>query len=143
VIAALASQRVLICEDEGITIMQLKRAVAVAGLVLIGISSSAAGALEVALRDRPEVILYDIRLPGLDGMEVVRQLVEAYQPCIIAMVAQSDEAAAALSAGAAASIMKPADTADLLNALPECVKRYTHAVVNDSQPARDEPTRKE
>ena len=123
--------------------MQLKRAVSLAGLVLIGISSSAAGALEVALRDRPEVILYDIRLPGLDGMEVIRQLAEAYQPCIIAMVAQAEEASAAINAGAAASIMKPADTADLLNALPESVRRYTHAVVTDSQPAREEPTRKE
>ena len=123
--------------------MQLTRAVAHAGLLLIGVSSSAAGALEIALRDRPEVVLYDIRLPGMDGIEVIRRITELYAPCIIAMVAQADEAAAAANAGAAASVIKPADTADILNALPECVRRFSHAVVNHAQPAPKKPTHKD
>src|SRR5438067_1183761 len=52
-LSGLAGKRVLICEDEGITIMQLSRAVTFAGLTVVAITASAKEAVEIALRDRP------------------------------------------------------------------------------------------
>ncbi len=132
---ALAGKRVLICEDEGITIMQLTRAVAHAGLVVAGIASTGQQALEIALRERPDIVLLDIWIPGMDGLELVRQIVREYPACVITLVAQTSEVAEAASAGSSASVVKPADTEELLRVLPACAQRFSHAVVRDPDTA--------
>ena len=131
---ALAGKRVLICEDEGITIMQLSRAVAHAGLVVAGIAPTGPKALEFALRERPDIILLDIRIPEMDGLELVRRIVREYSACVITLVAQAGEVAEAESAGSSASVIKPADSEELLRVLPACAQRFSHAVVREPDP---------
>ena len=133
-IPALVGKRVLICENEGITIMQLSRAVSRLGLTVVGIAATAVHALELAIHDRPEVIFLDIRIPGSDGLQLIREILTHYPACIIALVASSQEAREAAEAGCSAAVIKPADSSELLRTLPACVERFEFAVVHEPAP---------
>lgn len=82
-------------------------------------------AIEVALRERPPVILMDLSLPGLDGLEATRILranPEMRDTLIVAVTAhiEADYRAKALEAGCNAYVTKPIDfnfLNDLINNL--------------------------
>ena len=68
---------------------------------------------------RPDVVLLDLMLPGLDGMSVCRQIREKSAVPIIMLTAKSDtpDVVAGLEAGADDYIPKPVNSGDLLFAL--------------------------
>lgn len=82
-------------------------------------------AIEVALRERPPVILMDLSLPGLDGLEATRRIrsnPETRETLIVAVTAhiEADYRTKALEAGCNAYVTKPIDFAflnDLINNL--------------------------
>ena len=70
----LAGKSVVVVEDEGITQMQLRRILRNAGLKVVGSATNGAEGVEVVLRERPDLVLMDIRMPGsFDGLEAARQ----------------------------------------------------------------------
>jgi DNA-binding NarL/FixJ family response regulator len=74
-----------------------------------GTASSAEQALEVAGAIHPEVVLMDIDLPGMGGIEAMRELASLeFPPAVVALSAfqQGDVVADALEAGAAAYVPK-------------------------------------
>ncbi len=75
--------------------------------------------LEAVRRDRPSAVLLDIRLPGLDGWEVLRALKEDPDTAAIPVVVVSiiDERSRGAALGAAAYLVKPVSRDDLLAAL--------------------------
>src|SRR5918997_193954 len=82
-------------------------------------------AVEVALRERPPVILMDLSLPGLDGLEatrIIRANPEMRDTLIVAVTAhiEADYRTKALEAGCNAYVTKPIDfnfLNDLINNL--------------------------
>jgi PAS domain S-box-containing protein len=87
-------------------------------------------ALEVAAAYRPDVVLLDIGLPGLDGLEVCRRLrrqLKENQPLIVAMTGygQEEDRRRSEEAGFDAHMVKPADLQALQDLLsrPELVRR--------------------
>jgi PAS domain S-box-containing protein len=86
-------------------------------------------ALEVAAAYRPDVVLLDIGLPGLDGLEVCRRLrrqAKGNQPLIVAMTGygQEEDRRRSVEAGFNAHMVKPVDLAALEELLsrPEIVR---------------------
>lgn len=83
------------------------------------------GAVEEAERHRPDVILMDLRLPGLAGAEATRRIL-ADQPEVGVVVLTSPDAEAeilaAVEAGAAGFVSKTSGRADFL----EAVRRVAH-----------------
>lgn len=73
----------------------------------IDVQDSGQGALEAVRQHTPDVILLDIRMPDMDGFEVIRQLLAFCSCPIIAYSATPEFAARALEAGASAFIPKP------------------------------------
>lgn len=78
--------------------------------------------LEIARRDRPDLILLDIRLPGIDGYEVLRRLRDDARTAAIPVVAVSADAMPAdvrrgLQAGFADYLTKPVELQRLIAAL--------------------------
>ncbi len=79
-------------------------------------------ALEGLPRDRPEVVLMDINLPGINGVECVRRLKHAAADLQIVMLTvyeDTDNIFNALAAGAAGYLLKRTKSAELLEAIRE------------------------
>jgi signal transduction histidine kinase/ActR/RegA family two-component response regulator len=77
--------------------------------------------LEAVRRNRPDAVLLDIRMPGIDGWEVLKALKEDPKTSGIPVVVVSivDERARGAALGAAGYLVKPVSRDDLLGALTE------------------------
>ncbi|MGW0196143.1 response regulator [Nonomuraea sp. NPDC003201] len=69
--------RVLICDDEQLLREALVRLVGAADdLTVVGAVGDGVAAVAAVAEHRPDVVLMDIRLPGMDGIEATRRIVE-------------------------------------------------------------------
>ena len=89
-------------------------------LEVIGEAASGAEAVSQALALLPDVVLMDIRMPGMSGIEATRHIVRA-QPAVgvimLTMLEDDDSVFAAMRAGARGYILKGADKAEVLRTL--------------------------
>lgn len=119
--------RILIVEDEP----QMRRAVS-AGLRANGfdvlIAESGEDALDSVPLTRPDVILLDLTLPGVDGLDVVRQLREWSVIPIIVLSAREGERdkVMALDLGADDYLTKPFGMAELLARIRAALRHSAH-----------------
>jgi two-component system chemotaxis response regulator CheB len=109
--AAAARVTAVVCDDSGLMRRLLADALGGAGVQVVGTAASGAEALELCRRLRPDVMTLDMQMPGLSGMDVLRQLPPG-GPGVIVVSAYTDQGSAlaveALSIGAAEVIRKPA-----------------------------------
>lgn len=119
----LTGHRVLVCEDEIVARRHIRLILASAGLEVIGSARDGAEAVEMALRDRPSLILLDIRMPRMDGFEAMERIFAVYQPCVV-VVSAYDKAiqAQAIDRGAHGYITKPVNSDSLLYDLEAAVQ---------------------
>lgn len=83
-------------------------------------------ALKIAEKQPPDIILLDIRMPGMDGFEVCRKLKASDTMAdipVIFLTGESDAASEkdALAVGAAGYITKPIDPGALLEQIKDCL----------------------
>jgi len=119
--AALPGKRILICEDEGITQMQLRRCLTRAGMTVVGTAVNGREGVEIALREHPDLVLMDIRMPVMNGLEAVELIAADYLPCIVMLSAFNDAETQeqAKSLGASGYIVKPVTGETLVPRLEE------------------------
>ena len=92
------------------------------GIEVVGEAADGLAALEVAQRLRPDVLLVDIRMPGLDGVEVTRRLAgpDAADPMAVVVITTFDldeYVLGALRAGARGFLLKDAGPELLVQAI--------------------------
>jgi CheY-like chemotaxis protein len=100
--------RILIVDDEPSVAEVLGEFVSDIGTVEI--AGDGAAALAAAIRTRPDLVLLDMNMPGMSGLEVLRRLsaLDARIPVIVITATADDAAiAGALKAGAFSYIPKP------------------------------------
>lgn len=112
---------VLIVDDQSLIRMGLRMLLdAEADITVVGEASDGESAVREADTLRPDVILMDVRMPGLDGIEATRRIV-ARQPdsrIIVITTFDLDEYAfGGLRAGASGFLLKDAPPAELLSAI--------------------------
>ena len=85
------------------------------------------GALSAVMAHRPDLVVLDLGLPDMDGIEVTRRLREWIQVPIIIVTVQEQEAAkvAALDAGADDYVTKPFSMGELLARMRAALRRAT------------------
>lgn len=75
---------VVIVEDDGVVRQFLKDTVEQLGHKVVGEAATGADMVRIVLAVEPEVVLFDIHLPGLNGLDALRQI---YQERVVAAVA--------------------------------------------------------
>jgi DNA-binding NarL/FixJ family response regulator len=89
-------------------------------LDVVGEACDGRGAIESVQQLRPDVVLMDVRMPGVDGLEATRTIVSSGSASRIIILTTFDldeYAHAALRAGASGFLLKDAPPADLLSAI--------------------------
>jgi DNA-binding NarL/FixJ family response regulator len=87
------------------------------GFRVVGVASSGEESLVVAAATRPELVLMDVNLPGIDGMEAARRLLSSLPTTVVVLLSTYDDDAGAqfvLESGAAAYVTKSAFGPDRL-----------------------------
>ncbi len=88
--------------------------------------SNAVGVMEALQREQPDVILTDIRMPGIDGLELLRQVTGRYPALpVIIMTAHSDldSAVSAFHGGAFEYLPKPFDLDEAVSQVSRACRR--------------------
>jgi DNA-binding NarL/FixJ family response regulator len=112
---------VLLADDQELMRMGFRMVVdSQPDLAVVGEAANGVEALAAVRRLTPDVLLMDVRMPEMDGVEATRRIVESAAPTrvIILTTFDLDEYVyAALRAGASGFLLKDAQPADLLSAI--------------------------
>ena len=113
--------RVLLVDDEPLVRVGCSMVLeAQEDLVVVGQAGDGARAVALARELRPDVVVMDVRMPGVDGVEATRRIVAEGLPSRVLVLTTFDldeYAFAALRAGASAFLLKNAEPAELLRAV--------------------------
>ncbi len=138
---------ILVVEDEA-SIRTVARAYLEQSGFRVLLAENGLTGLELALRERPDLVVLDLNLPGMDGMEVAARLREVSDVFILMLTARSEESdrVAGLRIGADDYLTKPFSPRELV-ARVEAILRRRRAVVVDTSMRfsllRIEPERRE
>ena len=113
--------RVLIADDHTIVRSGVRLLLeAEPDIEVVGEALDGSQGYELAVALRPDVVLMDIAMPGVDGLEATRQIksqIPAIQVLVLTMHRSDEYFFEMLKAGASGYILKGADTNDLINAV--------------------------
>ena len=112
--------RVMIVDDHPIWREALERDLVEAGYEVVGAFGDGEAAVRIAPAVRPDVVLMDLQLPGISGVEAAAAIVQGDPSVRILMFSQSGEdedVLAAVKVGARGYLVKSAGKADLLDAV--------------------------
>jgi DNA-binding NarL/FixJ family response regulator len=115
--------RLLLADDQALIRAGFRLLLSTAdGIQVVGEATNGAEAVDLARRERADVVLMDIRMPGVDGLEATRQIAAddtlAGVKVIILTTFESDEYVyQAIRSGASGFLLKDAEPADLLQAV--------------------------
>lgn len=100
---------VMVVDDQAV-FRRAARAVidATAGFEQIGDAASGTDALRYADELRPDLVLMDVQMPGMDGLEAARRLTESHPRCVVVLVSLDtlEDADLAASCGAVDFVLK-------------------------------------
>ena len=113
--------RVLLCDDQALVRSGFRMVLeARADMEVVGEAENGAEAVELAARCRPDVVLMDVRMPVMDGVEATRRLARTGTSARIVILTtfDSDEYVyEALRAGASGFLLKDVQPAQLVDAI--------------------------
>lgn len=120
--------RVLVVEDDPVTADTLRRYLERDGH-RVELAADGPSALDVARRTRPQVVLLDVMLPGLDGLEVCRRLTKEFDLSVLMVSARVTEAdfVAGLDAGADDYVGKPFRPREVMARVRAALRRHAPA----------------
>lgn len=116
--------RILIVDDEPPARGRLARMLAdIPGVAVVAEAGNGADALAACGRLRPDVVLLDIRMPGMDGIETARHLNALPDPpAVIFVTAHDEHALAAFEAQALGYLLKPVRQEKLARAIQRAAR---------------------
>ncbi|MBB6474464.1 ANTAR domain-containing response regulator [Sphaerisporangium rubeum] len=119
-------RRVVIAEDEALIRLDLKEMLEEEGYAVVGEAGDGETAVKLALEQRPDLVILDVKMPILDGISAAERIVsERVAPCLILTAfSQRDLVERARDAGAMAYLVKPFTKSDLVPAIEMAVSRH-------------------
>jgi two-component system response regulator AlgR len=116
--------KVLVVDDEALARARLIRQLQQLGeYAVVGEADNGEQALQAIAHYRPDIVLMDIRMPVMDGLQAARQLAERDNPpAVIFCTAYNDYAIDAFEANAVGYLLKPVNRDKLADALAKSKK---------------------
>jgi two-component system, response regulator PdtaR len=118
--------RVVIAEDEAIIRLDLRETLEEEGYEVVGETGRGDQAVDLVRELKPDLAILDIKMPGMDGLEVARQI-SAEKICgilILTAFSQRDVIEQARDAGALAYLVKPFQKSELVPAIELAIGRH-------------------
>jgi DNA-binding NarL/FixJ family response regulator len=114
--------RLLLAEDHPVVRAGLERLLGnEADIELVGAAADGAEAVELAGELRPDVVLMDLSMPVMDGIEATRRIVSAHDSAVSVVVltsfADREQVIEALDAGASGYLLKDAEPEELVRGI--------------------------
>lgn len=121
---------VVIAEDESIIRLDLKELLEEEGYDVVGETGRGDEAVELVRRLEPDLVILDIKMPGLDGLSAARHISGERLAAVLVLTAfsQRDLVEQARDAGALAYLVKPFQRSDLIPAIEMAIGRYRDMV---------------
>jgi len=120
------STRIVIAEDEAIIRLDLRETLEEEGYIVVADTGRGDDAIELVRQHKPDVAIFDIKMPGLDGLDAAR-VVSAEKICPVVMLtafSQREVIEQARDAGALAYLVKPFQKTDLVPAIELAIGRF-------------------
>ncbi|MBI3971192.1 MAG: response regulator [Chloroflexi bacterium] len=120
------SIRIVLADDESIIRMDLKEMLTSLGYVVVGEAGDGRSAVNLARELRPDLVIMDIQMPDLDGIDAARILTEEGIAPVLLLTAYSQQELVdrAKQAGVVGYIVKPFRESDLAPAIEVALSRY-------------------
>ena len=118
--------RVVIAEDEAIIRLDLRETLENAGYEVGADTGRGDEAVKLVSEHKPEVVILDIKMPGMDGIQVAREIAATEDTAVVILTAfsQRELIDEAVDAGALAYLVKPYQQSDLVPAIEIARRRY-------------------
>ena len=111
--------RVVLAEDEAIIRLDLKETLKEEGYDVVGDTGRGDRAVELVRELDPDVVILDVKMPGLDGIEAARRIAASHDTAVVILTAfsQRELIDRAIEAGALAYLIKPFSRSELVPAV--------------------------
>jgi AmiR/NasT family two-component response regulator len=121
-----SAPRILVAEDEAIIRLDLVETLREEGYEVVAETGRGDEALRLVNEVKPDVAILDVRMPGLDGIEVAREIVANRAAAVLILTAfgQRELVERAAEAGALAYLVKPWQRSDLVPAIEMALARH-------------------
>jgi two-component system, response regulator PdtaR len=127
--------RIVVADDEAIIRLDLKKMIEEMGHTVVGEAADGQKALDLVRSLRPDVVVMDIKMPIMDGLDAAKIIsAEKIAPVILLTAySQKDLIDRAKEAGVFAYLVKPFKEADLVPAIEVAIARYLEFQEMESQ----------
>jgi response regulator NasT len=126
--------RAIVAEDESLIRMDIVAILEEAGYEVVGQAGDGEEAVRLAESLEPDFAVFDVKMPGLDGISAADRLSKLKIPVILLTAfSQPDLVARAADAGAMAYVVKPFKPSDLLPAIQLALTRHDELLALESE----------
>ncbi|MHB8618118.1 MAG: ANTAR domain-containing response regulator [Chloroflexota bacterium] len=118
--------RIIIADDESVIRMDLKEMLLNLGYLVVGEAGDGESAVNLARELKPDLVIMDIKMPGLDGVQAAKLLTEERLAPVLLLTAfsQQELIEGAKAAGVVGYIVKPFREAELVPAIEVSLARF-------------------
>ncbi len=129
--------KVVIAEDEALIRLDLREMLEEEGYVVSGEAGDGETAIKLASELHPDLVILDVKMPGLDGISAAERITESQLAPVIILTAfsQRDLVQRASEAGAMAYLIKPFTKADLVPAIEVAASRFAEIAALNAEAA--------
>jgi two-component system, response regulator PdtaR len=122
--ARMKQKKVLVVDDDAVVLATVSQGLRAHGYE-VSEACSGEKAIQLALKEHPDVVLADIRMPGMSGIDTVAEILKNIDTAVIFLTAYSDEALVteALDKGALGYLVKPVSVPNIIPTIEAALKR--------------------